>query len=81
MLKRIVRSLGANVPDMRAGYFATLVTLLVKFEQIPVSQLFDLIKKELHANGSSKSVSLYKILNYCYLLATCNTLKKKNILI
>ncbi|XP_068623401.1 uncharacterized protein Mybbp1A [Battus philenor] len=55
VLKRIVRSLGANVPDMRTGYFATLVTLLIKFEDIPVSQIFDLIQKELHANGSSKS--------------------------
>ncbi|CAG5044426.1 unnamed protein product [Parnassius apollo] len=54
-LKRLIRSLGANIPDMRTGYFATLVELLIKFEQIPISQIFELVKKELHANGSSKS--------------------------
>ncbi|XP_013143591.1 PREDICTED: myb-binding protein 1A-like protein [Papilio polytes] len=55
VLRRVVRSLGANVPDMRTGHFAMLVALLTNFEQISVSQLFELIKKELHANGSSKS--------------------------
>ncbi|XP_060806524.1 myb-binding protein 1A-like protein [Amyelois transitella] len=54
-LKRLVRSLGANVPDMRTGYFAALVTLLKKHSQITVSTLLDLIKKELHASKSSKS--------------------------
>ncbi|CAG9104701.1 unnamed protein product [Plutella xylostella] len=54
-LKRCVRSLGANHPDMRSGYFATLVTLLSKFEDITVTKLTELLKKELHANGSSKS--------------------------
>lgn len=58
VLRRVVRSLGANVPDMRTGHFAMLVALLTNFEQISVSQLFELIKKELHANGSSKSVSI-----------------------
>ncbi|XP_004926906.1 myb-binding protein 1A [Bombyx mori] len=55
VLKRLVRSLGANVPDMRTGYFATLVALLTKFDQITVTKLLELVKKELHANGSSKS--------------------------
>ncbi|XP_014357214.2 rDNA transcriptional regulator pol5 [Papilio machaon] len=55
VLRRVVRSLGANVPEMRTGHFAMLVALLTNFEQISVSQLFELIKKELHANGSSKS--------------------------
>ncbi|CAB3246386.1 unnamed protein product [Arctia plantaginis] len=55
VLKRLVRSLGANIPDMRTGYFATLVTLLSKFEQVSVAQLLELAKKELHSNGSSKS--------------------------
>ncbi|XP_013167683.1 PREDICTED: myb-binding protein 1A-like protein [Papilio xuthus] len=55
VLRRVVRSLGANVPDMRTGHFAMLVALLNNFEQISVTQLFELIKKELHANGSSKS--------------------------
>ncbi|CAH0696839.1 unnamed protein product [Spodoptera exigua] len=55
VLKRLVRSLGASVPDMRTGYFATLVTLLTNFEQVTISQILELIKKELHANGSSKS--------------------------
>ncbi|XP_053617406.1 myb-binding protein 1A [Plodia interpunctella] len=55
VLKRLVRSLGANVPGMRTGYFATLVTVLTKLSQITVSTLLDLIKKELHANKSSKS--------------------------
>lgn len=50
--------MGANVPDMRTGYFATLVTLLSKFEQVSVAQLLELVKKELHSNGSSKSVSI-----------------------
>lgn len=58
VLKRLVRSLGANVSDVRTGYFATLVGLLTKFDQITASQLLELIKKELHASGSSKSVSL-----------------------
>ncbi|XP_049879214.1 uncharacterized protein LOC126376095 [Pectinophora gossypiella] len=55
VLKRLVRSLGANVPEVRTGYFATLVALLTKFDQITISQVFELAKKELHANGSSKS--------------------------
>ncbi|XP_075984226.1 MYB binding protein 1a [Anticarsia gemmatalis] len=55
VLKRLVRSLGANLPDMRTGYFATLVALLSNFEQVSVAQLLELIKKELHSNGSSKS--------------------------
>lgn len=57
VLKRLVRSLGANVPEQRTGYFATLVTLLSKIDSITVAQLLELVKKELHANGSSKSVS------------------------
>ncbi|XP_045503386.1 myb-binding protein 1A-like protein [Colias croceus] len=65
-LKRIIRSLGANTPETRTGYFATLVSLLTKFPEITVSQLLELIKKELHASGSSKSevgdVSLGQIL-------------------
>ncbi|XP_072934528.1 myb-binding protein 1A-like protein [Epargyreus clarus] len=65
-LKRLVRSLGANTPELRTGYFATLVNLLMKVDQINVSQLFDLVKKELHASGASKSevgdVSLGQIL-------------------
>ncbi|KAI8442294.1 hypothetical protein MSG28_005846, partial [Choristoneura fumiferana] len=41
VLKRLVRSLGANVPEIRAGYFATLVALLKKFE-VTVVQLLEL---------------------------------------
>ncbi|KAJ8711363.1 hypothetical protein PYW07_008605 [Mythimna separata] len=55
VLKRLVRSLGANVPDMRTGYFATLVALLSNFDKVNISQVLELIKKELHSNGSSKS--------------------------
>ncbi|XP_026740402.1 myb-binding protein 1A-like protein [Trichoplusia ni] len=55
VLKRLVRSLGANVPNMRTGYFATLVALLSNFEGITIPQLLELVKKELHSNGSSKS--------------------------
>ncbi|VVD02152.1 myb-binding protein 1A-like protein [Leptidea sinapis] len=54
-LRRLVRSLGANIAELRTGYFATLVNLLQRFDDITVSQLLDLVKKELHANGSSKS--------------------------
>lgn len=57
VLKRLIRSLGANVPEMRTGYFATLVLLLKKFDSVSVTDLLQLVKKELHANGSSKSVS------------------------
>ncbi|KAJ2942826.1 hypothetical protein O0L34_g15014 [Tuta absoluta] len=53
VLKRLVRSLGANVAEIRTGYFATLVALLTKFEQITLPNLFDLTKKELHASSSS----------------------------
>ncbi|KAM3963956.1 LOW QUALITY PROTEIN: MYB binding protein 1a [Aphomia sociella] len=55
VMKRLVRSLGANVADMRTGYFATLVAVLNKFNEITVPQLLELVKKELHANSSSKS--------------------------
>ncbi|XP_026488898.2 myb-binding protein 1A-like protein [Vanessa tameamea] len=55
VLKRLVRSMGANIIDMRLGYCATLVSLIHQFEEINVQQLLDLVKKELHANGSSKS--------------------------
>ncbi|CAK1541559.1 unnamed protein product [Leptosia nina] len=65
-LRRVVRSLGANTPNFRTGYFATLVTMLTKFPEITVSQLLKFTKEELHANGSSKSevgdVSLGQIL-------------------
>ncbi|XP_022112489.2 myb-binding protein 1A [Pieris rapae] len=65
-LRRIIRSLGANTPDIRTGYFAALVSLLSKFPEITVTQLLELTKKELHASGSSKSevgdVSLGQIL-------------------
>lgn len=44
---------------MRLGYFSTLVRLIQKFEEISVAQLLDLVKKELHASGSSKSVSKF----------------------
>ncbi|CAG9791369.1 unnamed protein product [Diatraea saccharalis] len=54
-LKRLVRSLGANIPDMRTGYFATLVTVITKIKSITIAQLLDLVRKELHANNSSKS--------------------------
>ncbi|KAJ0173013.1 hypothetical protein K1T71_011189 [Dendrolimus kikuchii] len=54
-VKRLVRSLGANVPEMRIGYFATLVALLSKVGNITATHLLDLVKKELHSNGSSKS--------------------------
>lgn len=47
---------------MRLGYFATLVRLIPKFEEISVAQLLDLVKKELHASGSSKSVSNISII-------------------
>ncbi|XP_063833184.1 myb-binding protein 1A-like protein [Ostrinia nubilalis] len=55
VLKRLVRSLGANVPAMRTGYFATLVTLLSKIDNVTVSELLQLVKKELHAGNASKS--------------------------
>ncbi|XP_021182445.3 myb-binding protein 1A-like protein [Helicoverpa armigera] len=55
VLKRLVRSLGANLPDMRTGYFATLVALLSNFDDVTIAQLLELVKKELHSNGSSKS--------------------------
>ncbi|KAL4711909.1 hypothetical protein ACJJTC_006078 [Scirpophaga incertulas] len=65
-LKRLIRSLGANVPDMRTGYFATLVTLLIRSSCVTVLQLLDFVKKELHVNNASKSeigdVSLGQIL-------------------
>ncbi|XP_045771179.1 rDNA transcriptional regulator pol5 [Maniola jurtina] len=68
-LKRLIRSLGANVPELRMGHFATLVCMLTRFNQITVSQLLDLVKKELHASGSSKSeigdVALGQILVCC----------------
>ncbi|OWR55017.1 putative DNA polymerase v [Danaus plexippus plexippus] len=54
-LKRLVRSLGANIAELRMGYFAALVTILTRFPEITVTQLLELIKKELHASGSSKS--------------------------
>lgn len=60
VLKRLVRSLGANLPDMRTGYFATLVALLSNFEKVTIPQVLELIKKELHSNGSSKSVSIFR---------------------
>lgn len=55
-LKRLVRSLGANVPDIRSGYFATLVAFLTTIGNVSVSELLELVKKELHAGNSSKSV-------------------------
>ncbi|XP_063541250.1 myb-binding protein 1A-like protein [Cydia strobilella] len=88
VLKRLVRSLGANVPDIRTGYFATLVTLLKKF-QITVAQLLGLIKQELHANGSSKSevgdVALGQILVCCAIfrsghMLSCTEEEQKEIL-
>ncbi|RVE50248.1 hypothetical protein evm_005083 [Chilo suppressalis] len=54
-LKRLIRSLGANIPDIRTGYFATLVTLLTRIKSVTITQLLQLVKKELHANNSSKS--------------------------
>ncbi|KAI5634074.1 DNA polymerase phi domain-containing protein [Phthorimaea operculella] len=67
VLKRLVRSLGANVADIRTGYFATLVALLTKFEHITLANLFEMTKKELHASSSSSKsevgdVALGKIL-------------------
>ncbi|XP_026755011.2 uncharacterized protein LOC113515073 [Galleria mellonella] len=55
VMKRLVRSLGANVAEMRIGHFATLAVILNQFNNITISQLLDLVKKELHANSSSKS--------------------------
>ncbi|XP_059049194.1 myb-binding protein 1A [Achroia grisella] len=55
VMKRLVRSLGANVAELRTGHFATLVTILNQFNKITVSDLLELVKKELHANSSSKS--------------------------
>ena len=48
------------MPDMRTGYFATLVALLSNFEKVTIPQVLELIKKELHSNGSSKSVSIVR---------------------
>lgn len=71
VLKRLVRSLGANVPEMRTGYFATLVGLLKKFESVTVTELLGLVKKELHANGSSKSVSVGLSMSILGLISEC----------
>lgn len=53
----MVRSCGANHPDIRTGYFATLTSILKYFDSITLTEVISLIKKELHASGSSKSVS------------------------
>lgn len=61
-----MRSLGANKPEMRISYFATLVSLLKNFCSITATQILDLVKKELHASGSSKSVSEHIVLLCSY---------------
>ncbi|XP_041971652.1 uncharacterized protein LOC121727737 [Aricia agestis] len=54
-LRRLIRSLGANVAEMRIGYFGTLVSLFNRLEEVSVKDILSIAHKELHANGSTKS--------------------------
>lgn len=54
VLKRLIRSVGANRPEFRTGYYSVLVKFLKVFD-VTLTQVLDIIKSDLSASGSSKS--------------------------
>lgn len=77
-MKRLIRGLGSTTINARAGFYSTLVALLVSNPEVTLEQLFSVVNAELQTSGSnSKSVSLSTLLlaNVNYML--CMSYRKK----